>query len=139
MSKTINTFKNRNTTNALVSSDTKITNIRFVNGKIVARFDGISNAATLSGFDQACKVVNAAVNLAWGKASHRLTVYNGTSAASHKMMDFVPVASNTKYNVAFIDPDLTNIAKGGLLTLIVSGASWANKVAGDLVIDTIPN
>ena len=138
MAQSINVFKNMNSTNSVYTDDTKITNLKFVNGKITAKCTGMTAAKKIMNFDHACRILGVAFNASYGKANHAFSVYKGTSAASHLLATVRPVASNVKYEAAVLDPSNAVIAAGDYLTLTVSGASWATAPVGYLEIDTIP-
>lgn len=138
MAQSINVFKNMNSTNSIYTNDTKITNLKFVNGKITAKCTGLTTAKKIMNFDHSFRILGVAFNASYGKANHAFSVYKGTSAASHLLATVRPVASNVKYPAALLDPSNSNVAAGGYLTLTVSGASWAVAPVGYLEIDTIP-
>lgn len=138
MAQSINVFKNMNSTNSIYTNDTKITNLKFVNGKITAKCTGLTHGKKILNFDHACRILGVAFNASYGKANHAFSVYKGTSAASHLLATVRPVASNVKYEAAVLDPSNAVITAGGYLTLTVSGASWATAPVGYLEIDTIP-
>ena len=137
MAQSINVFKNMNSTNSIYTNDTKITNLKFVNGKITAKCTGLTTAKKIMNFDHSFRILGVAFNASWGKAAHAFSVYNGTSVASHLLATVKPVASNVKYPAALLDPVNGVVVPGGTLTITVSGASWAN-IIGYLEIDTIP-
>ena len=138
MAKSINVFKNMNSTNSVYTDDTKITNLKFVNGKITAKCTGMTAAKKIMNFDHACRIIGVAFNASYGVSGHAFSIYKGTSAASHLLAKVRPVASNVKCEATVLDPSNAVIAAGNYLTLTVSGASWATAPVGYLEIDTIP-
>ena len=138
MAQSINTFKNLNTNTSVYAEDTKITNLKFVRGKLTAKCTGLTGGKKILNFDHACRVTSVEFNASYGKASHAFSVYKGASAAANLLATVRPVASNVKYQAALLDPSNSNIAAGGFLTVTVSGASWAVAPVGYLEIETIP-
>lgn len=138
MAQSINVFKNMNSTNSIYTNDTRITNLKFVNGKITAKCTGLTHGKKILNFDHGFRILGVAFNASYGVANASFNVYNGASAASHKLAHVAPVASNVKYMAATLDPANAVIAAGGHLTITVSGESWAVAPVGYLEIDTIP-
>ena len=142
MSKSNNTFKNANTTNAVYSEAPEISDIRFVNGVLSAKITGgLDNGDKLLGFDQAVRVTGVKFNCISGtKAAQAFTVYRGTaSVATAKLAILRPVAPNTPYSSVSFYPNKADIPAGGALTFTVSGTAATASMTGHLLIETIPN
>jgi len=138
MAQSINTFKNLNTNTSVYAEDTKITNLKFVRGKLTAKCTGLTTGKKILNFDHACRVVGVAFNASYGKAAHAFNVYKGASATANLLATVRPIANNVKYQAALLYPSNSNIAAGGFLTVTVSGANWNVAPVGYLEIETIP-
>ena len=138
--RTINTFKNSNRTNSVTANTAAITNIKFVNGRLTAEVSTpLATAKKLSGFDHSFRIVGANFVASWGKAGHTLSLYKGTSAASHLIGAINATASITKAAITSFTP--TQIDADDYITILVAGASWATGtgyVKGLLELETEP-
>lgn len=130
-------YKSQNRTNSVYSDATTVTDINFFNGRLTAAISGTVHQKKLMGFDHNVRIVNAGIITAWGKASHAVTLYNGTSNASNLIGTIRPITSGAKAVMTSVNATNCVIDRGDFITMLVSGASWAN-VRGLLDVETEP-